>query len=74
MVSMKRIAEWDTFAASLGKTPRYDKQGQVIPIGKTEENRPRYYVVWHGRAIGIFCNWCARFGTTAQSLQTDKYS
>ncbi|EIW58986.1 uncharacterized protein TRAVEDRAFT_48118 [Trametes versicolor FP-101664 SS1] len=57
MVSMKHCAEWDTFAASLGKTPRYDKQGQVIPIGKTEENRPRYYVVWHGRAIGIFCNW-----------------
>ncbi|KAH9855409.1 hypothetical protein C2E23DRAFT_882795 [Lenzites betulinus] len=49
-------AEWDAIAACIGPTPRLDEHGHIVPIGKTER-KVRYYVVWSGRAVGIFMNW-----------------
>ncbi|KAL7279946.1 hypothetical protein ACG7TL_006357 [Trametes sanguinea] len=51
------VSDWDELAASLGNTPQYDSDGQVVAIGKPEQFKQRYYVVWHGRAVGIFLNW-----------------
>ncbi|KAI0735944.1 hypothetical protein C8Q76DRAFT_792431 [Earliella scabrosa] len=56
-VSAELIADWDTLAASLGITPKYDQNGQVVPIGQREGLRMAVYVVWVGRAIGLFNNW-----------------
>ncbi|KAI9061402.1 hypothetical protein FKP32DRAFT_1576053 [Trametes sanguinea] len=57
MPSAATLADWDALAKSLGDTPHLDEHGLVVPLGKVEESRPRYYVVWHGRAVGIFLNW-----------------
>ncbi|KAI9068211.1 hypothetical protein FKP32DRAFT_1562202 [Trametes sanguinea] len=57
MPSAATLADWDALAKSLGDTPHLDENGLVVPLGKVEEARPRYYVVWHGRAVGIFLNW-----------------
>ncbi|KAI9062817.1 hypothetical protein FKP32DRAFT_1676737 [Trametes sanguinea] len=56
MPSAELIQTWENIALSLAPTPRYDKHGQVIPLGKPEPV-VRYYVVWVGRAVGIFMNW-----------------
>ncbi|KAH9885132.1 hypothetical protein C8Q73DRAFT_660296, partial [Cubamyces lactineus] len=46
----------DNVAVSLGITPRLDKLGRPIPVGK-KEGKGHVYVVWTGRAIGLFYNW-----------------
>nr|VWO93930.1 NADPH oxidase isoform 2 [Ganoderma boninense] len=43
----------DATARSLGPTPRYDADGLVIPFGNAGREG-KVYVVWHGRAIGLF--------------------
>ncbi|KAI9056788.1 hypothetical protein FKP32DRAFT_1615646 [Trametes sanguinea] len=56
MPSAELVATWENIANSLAPTPRYDQYGQVVPLGKPEPV-VRYYVVWVGRAVGIFMNW-----------------
>ncbi len=51
------LKECDALARSLGVTPVFDKLGIIIAIGMPEE-KGRVYVVWVGRAIGLFYNWC----------------
>ncbi|KAL7285416.1 hypothetical protein ACG7TL_000512 [Trametes sanguinea] len=65
-LNRETIADWEEVAASLGDTPKFDEEGQVIPIGKPEEFKPRYYVVWRGRAVGIFLNWGLAQAMTAE--------
>lgn len=35
----------------------YDESGRIIPIGEPKQGK-HVYVVWYGRALGIFNNWC----------------
>ena len=57
-VSEELILDWVEMAALLGLTPRLDANGMIVPIGKPERGRKKkVYVVWVGRAIGIFMNW-----------------
>ncbi|OJT12472.1 hypothetical protein TRAPUB_10980 [Trametes pubescens] len=71
-------AERDEYAAALGPTPYFDEFGNVVPIGKPE-GKVRYYVVWVGRAIGIYMNWgivstltCEYSGATFKKYTTLK--
>ncbi|KAI0323654.1 hypothetical protein GY45DRAFT_1217293, partial [Cubamyces sp. BRFM 1775] len=55
-VSPELQYDCDNVAVSLGITPRLDKLGRSIPVGK-KEGKGHVYVVWTGRAIGLFHNW-----------------
>ena len=48
---------FDNVAASLGPTPVYNEQQEIVPIGQPEGGRVLIYVVWVGRAVGLFHNW-----------------
>lgn len=54
-VAAEIIRDWDATAVSLGEMPKYDAQGLIIPVGKKEGRK--IYVVWVGRAVGLFYNW-----------------
>uniref|UniRef100_A0AAD7X445 Uncharacterized protein n=1 Tax=Trametes cubensis TaxID=1111947 RepID=A0AAD7X445_9APHY len=54
-VSPELLRDFDDVAASVGITPRLDKLGQPIPIGQ-KERKGEVYVVWTGRAVGLFYN------------------
>lgn len=51
------IKECEALARCIGDTPKYNDDGEVIPFGQIVESKPRFYVVWRGRAVGIFGNW-----------------
>ena len=55
-VSPELLRDFDDVATSMGITPRLDKLGQPIPIGQ-KERKGEVYVVWTGRAVGLFYNW-----------------
>lgn len=66
MISQQLHRDFDANAATLGLTPKLDREGRVIAIGVPEEpdlpdNKRRYYIVWIGRAIGIYHNWYAAY-------------
>lgn len=56
-VSSELIQGYDELAASLGETPVLDENGEIVPIGHPEGTRVAVYVVWVGRAVGLFHNW-----------------
>ncbi len=55
-ISLDQIREWDRIAQALGPTPVYDDVGHIVPLGEPKQGK-HIYVVWHGRAIGVFYNW-----------------
>lgn len=55
-IPVEQIRHWDRVALELGPTPIYDDNGQIVPIGEPVKGK-QIYVVWRGRAIGIFNNW-----------------
>lgn len=55
-MSRRLLKECDGLALSLGITPVFNQHGLIIAIGKPE-GKGRVYVVWIGRAIGLFYNW-----------------
>ncbi|KAH9846590.1 hypothetical protein C2E23DRAFT_863884 [Lenzites betulinus] len=55
-VDPELIKDWDTLAASIGKTPKLDQEGEIVSIGATGP-KGKTYVVWVGRAVGLFKNW-----------------
>lgn len=62
MVSEQLCRDWDTNAVSLGLTPKVDSNGKLVPIGVPEnpslpDHKKRIYVVWVGRALGLYHNW-----------------
>ena len=56
MPSARLLRECDELARSLGPTPKFNAQGLPEPIGMPEL-KYAIYVVWIGRAIGLFHNW-----------------
>lgn len=57
-VSAELIQDYDRLAASLGVTPNFDPvSGEIVPIGQPEGGKKTVYVVWAGRALGLFHNW-----------------
>ncbi|KAH9845985.1 hypothetical protein C2E23DRAFT_745134 [Lenzites betulinus] len=56
MVSQDLLRDLDAVARSLGRTPKLDKNGAVVPIGRMEGGEV-IYVVWIGRGVGLFYNW-----------------
>ncbi|KAI0716931.1 hypothetical protein C8Q76DRAFT_795174 [Earliella scabrosa] len=58
VASEERIRDWDEIAESLGLTPVHDPDtGEIVSLGRPEGAAADFYVVWEGRAVGIFCNW-----------------
>ncbi|KAI1783078.1 hypothetical protein LXA43DRAFT_1067986 [Ganoderma leucocontextum] len=62
MVTENYCRDFDATAAALGRTLRLDEQGRVIPIGVADDpsilpEKAGFYVVWVGRAVGLFANW-----------------
>ena len=55
-VVRKMIEAFDVTAYSLGPTPVYDEDGKAIPVGPWHPGS-RVYVVWSGRATGLFWGW-----------------
>ncbi|KAL7283552.1 hypothetical protein ACG7TL_002986 [Trametes sanguinea] len=55
-VDLARLRLWDSIAANLGPTPIYDEAGEIVPIGEHSE-QGGVYVVWYGRAVGVFYSW-----------------
>ena len=51
------IDDFDSLAVALGSTPKFNNQNEIIPIG-ARDPRGKVYVVWVGRGIGLFYNWC----------------
>ncbi len=52
---------WNLVAVNLGPTPIYDDCGHIVPIGAPlgrHGRKYKVYVVWYGRCVGIFYNWC----------------
>lgn len=56
--SRKKMKECDDLARGLSVTPKFDDDGQIIPIG-APESKGRVYVIFMGRAVGLFYNWYA---------------
>ncbi|KAI9069584.1 hypothetical protein FKP32DRAFT_1671250 [Trametes sanguinea] len=56
MPTASQIATWEALAEVMQPSPRFDEDGQLVPLGKPEAD-VSYYVVWSGRAVGIFMNW-----------------
>lgn len=52
------IKDWNTLAAALNPTPYINAAGEIEPLG-AEGPKGKTYVVWVGRAVGLFNNWCA---------------
>ncbi|KAI0710972.1 hypothetical protein C8Q76DRAFT_694929 [Earliella scabrosa] len=58
VASQERIRDWDEIAESLGLTPVHNRDtGEIVALGRPEGTAAIFYVVWEGRAVGIFCNW-----------------
>ncbi len=66
-MSRRLLKECDSLAHSLGVTPVFDRHGIIIAIG-TMEGKGRVYVVWIGRAIGLFYNWYVRMSCSTSML------
>ena len=53
-ISQELLDALDATAKSLRPTPRYDSSNNVIPFGTPHRTSGEVFVVWHGRAIGLF--------------------
>ncbi|TFK81529.1 hypothetical protein K466DRAFT_604429 [Polyporus arcularius HHB13444] len=51
------IRDYDELAAALGTTPKYNRAGEIIPIGRPEGQSAGTYAVYIGRGIGFYNNW-----------------
>ena len=52
------LEEFDLLAGAIGITPKFNSDNEIVPIG-ARNPQGKVYVVWVGRGIGLFSNWCA---------------
>ena len=51
------LEEFDLLAGAIGITPKFNSDNEIVPIG-ARNPRGKVYVVWVGRGVGLFSNWC----------------
>ncbi|TFK84586.1 hypothetical protein K466DRAFT_601889 [Polyporus arcularius HHB13444] len=64
----EQALRYNAIALQIGRTPIYDEEGRIVPIGVPEGKSKRgfvCYIVWDGRCIGVFYNWGTVVAMTA---------